>query len=439
MTEGKPPQTGNQPQTISQAATLLSIALLFTCMGVLTSLNDVLIPHLKEVFSLNYQGALLIQLIWFSAFLLLSTPASLVIRKTSYQLGMTTGYSLTSAGCLLFLPAAWLHCYPLFLLALLVIAAGVCFLLVVSNPYASALGDSRTIHRRLMILHGFFAAGMTLAPWLSGPAILSYPPITHATQITTTDRLSLAETVITPYLLLALCLGGIAILTARQHLPDILQNERERKPAPKPQHIREQSAWHQRHTLFGSIAVFMYVGTEVLLGSFMVGFIKELSLPMSSAAMARFIGYYWLGIAMGRFLAPWFLHAIRPRIMLGVSAWLSLLMVLCGIFADGYIALTAITLIGLCNSVMYPLIYSLSMQNLSPMTATQASGILSSAGVGGGIVPLVAAVIADHYGIRGGFWVSVCCYGYILYYSIKGCEIATQETDNSETTKMRDK
>ncbi len=438
MTADKSPQTGNQPQATSQAAALLSIALLFTSMGVLTSLNDVLIPHLKEVFSLNYQGALLIQLIWFSAFLLLSTPASLAIRKTSYQFGMIAGYSLASAGCLLFLPAAWSHSYPLFLLALLVIAAGVCFLLVVSNPYASALGDSRTIHRRLMVLHGFFAVGMTLAPWLSGPAILSYPPITHETQITITDRLSLAETVVTPYLLLALCLAGIAFLTARQHLPDILKNERERKPDSKHHDLKEQSAWHQRHTLLGSLAIFMYVGTEVLLGSFMVSFIKDLSLPMTSAAMARFIGYYWLGIAIGRFLAPWFLHEIPPRVMLGISAWLSLLMVLCGIFADGYIALTAITLIGLCNSVMYPLIYSLSMQNLNPMAATQASGILSSAGVGGGIVPLVAAMIADHYGIRGGFWVSACCYGYILYYSIKGCEITTRKTKR-ETTKMRDK
>ncbi|OQX35042.1 MAG: hypothetical protein B0D91_11550 [Oceanospirillales bacterium LUC14_002_19_P2] len=404
-------------------------------MGVLTSLNDVLIPHLKEVFSLNYQGALLIQLIWFSAFLLLSTPASLVIRKTSYQFGMTTGYSLTSVGCLLFLPTARLRSYPLFLLALLVIAAGVCFLLVVSNPYASALGDNRTIHRRLIVLHGFFAIGMTLAPWLSGPAILSYPPITHETQLATSDRLSLAETVIAPYLLLAISLAGTAFLTARQHLPDILQKERERKPDNKQHNLGEQSAWHQRHTLLGSIAIFMYVGTEVLLGSFMVSFIKDLSLPMSSAAMTRFIGYYWLGIAIGRFLAPWFLHEIRPRIMLGMSAWLSLLMMICGIFANGYIALAAITLIGLCNSVMYPLIYSLSMQNLSPMAAAQASGILSSAGVGGGLVPLSAAIIADHYGIRGAFWVSACCYGYILYYSMKGCEITTQEPDSSEKIK----
>ena len=427
--------TEKHPPGTSQARALLAIALLFTCMGVLTSLNDVLIPHLKEVFNLSYQGAFLIQLIWFSAFLLLSAPASLAIRKKSYQFGMTTGYCLTSAGCLIFLPAAWLHCYPLFLLALLVIAAGVCFLLVVSNPYASALGDSRTIHRRLMILHGFFAVGMTLAPWLSGPAILSYPPITHESQLTISDRLSLAETVIEPYLLLATCLAGIAFLTARQHLPDILQKERERKPDAKEHNFREHSAWHQRHTLLGSIAIFMYVGTEVLLGSFMVSFIKDLSLPMSSAAMARFIGYYWLGIAIGRFLAPWFLHEIRPRIMLGMSAWLSLLMVICGIFANGYIALAAITLIGLCNSVMYPLIYSLSMQNLSPMAAAQASGILSSAGVGGGIVPLSAAIIADHYGIRGAFWVSACCYGYILYYSMKGCEITTQEPDSSEKIK----
>ncbi|GAA4649900.1 hypothetical protein GCM10023116_21810 [Kistimonas scapharcae] len=249
MTKGKHPNTRNQPPTPSQAAALLAIALLFTCMGVLTSLNDVLIPHLKEVFSLSYQGALLIQLIWFSAFLLLSTPASLVIRKTSYQFGMTTGYCLTSAGCLLFLPAAWTRCYPLFLLALLVIAAGVCFLLVVSNPYASALGDSRTIHRRLMILHGFFAVGMTLAPWLSGPAILSYPPVTHETQLVISDRLSLAETVIEPYLLLATCLAGIAFLTARQHLPDIFQKERERKPDAREHNFREHSAWHQRHTL----------------------------------------------------------------------------------------------------------------------------------------------------------------------------------------------
>ncbi len=397
-----------------QAVGLFSVAMLFAVMGILTSLNDIMIPHLKEVFSLTYREALIIQLVWFTAFLVFSYPASILVKRTSYKKGMIIGYLLTGTGCFLYYPIALVCSYIAFLTALFVIAIGVSLLQTISNPYGASLGKPETAHNRLVILHGFHALGMTLAPWLLGPMILSYPPIGETMQLEVSQRYELAKTVISPYLALTVILLFITYLTWQQKLPNPLINE-----AGLTNH---DSAWHYRHTLFGALAAFAYVGTEVLLGSFMINFIKSLGLKMSSAQMAHFISYYWFGIMVGRFAGPWIMTRVSARQFLALSSLLSLVLVLGGIYCNGWLALWAVTLVGLCNSIMFPLIYSLALNKLSPNTAIQASGIISTAIIGGGLIPMLAALIADFEGIQQAFWVSFCCYAIILSFSLFGCK-----------------
>ncbi|WP_020582287.1 sugar MFS transporter [Endozoicomonas elysicola] len=390
---------------------LTAIAVLFFMMGVLTSLNDVLIPHLKNVFQLSYFEALLIQVVWFFAYLINSYPCGQVVRRTSYRVGMISGYLVSALGCLLFFGAWYLDSYYFFLVALFVVASGVSFLQVVSSPYGAALGSPSTEHQRLVFLHAFFALGTTVAPIVAGPEILN---ASRATGLMGLSLLSLTQqgamTLLLPYGFLGGTLMLLALVNSVLPMPDLLAQDRQDKESC------EDSAWNYPHTILGAVAIFFYVGTEVLLGSFIINYalLEQVDLPYS--VLSLFVSLYWGGMLIGRLLGPWLMNYARADYLLIISGIGACGLLIGGMISSGLIAVLLVALVGLFNSIMFPVIYGLSMKGLSPIVATQASAIVTTSIVGGAIIPLVGGVAADHWGIKAAFCLSVFCYLIISAY-----------------------
>ena len=413
--------TPPQSESTIRLITLGAISVLFMVMGILTALNDILIPHLKEVFQLSYLQALTIQTVWFSAYLSTGYPFGLLVRRASYKKGIVYGYLLCMTGCLLFLVSWLVDGFPAYLLTLFIIGAGVSLLQVVSNPYGAAMGKQDSAHQRLVFLHAFFALGTTLAPMILGPEILSEStsPLINIEQMSFSQ--TLADSILRPYLLLALLLALLAMCNQVLPMPDLLAEDRQRTDS------QTDSAWRYKHTVLGAVAAFFYVGAEVLLGSFIINFIKTELPDMAATEMPVFVSIYWGGILAGRLAGPWFLAKVSPERTLMISALWCLLLVVVGISGSGLTAVFAIAAVGLGNSMMFPIIYGLSMKHLKPLVATQASGIISTAIAGGAFLPLIGGWLADQWGVFSAFWVSFISYAIILYYALAGCRSAPPE------------
>ncbi len=389
---------------------LVAIAVLFFMMGVLTSLNDVLIPHLKAVFELSYFQALLIQVVWFLAYMVNSYPCGQIVRWTSYRTGMVSGYLIAALGCLLFLFAWYLDNYYAFLITLFVVASGISFLQVVSSPYGAALGDPSTEHQRLVFLHAFFALGTTVAPMVAGPAILDSAGAELLNPGSASETQQGTMTLLMPYGLLGLLLLVLALVNSALPMPDLIAEDR------LDEQSANDSAWRYPHTIFGAVAVFFYVGTEVLLGSFIINYalFERVELPYSELSL--FVSLYWGGMLIGRLSGPLLMKYVRSDYLLIISGLGACFLLVVGMTNHGLIAVLMVALVGLFNSTMFPVIYGLAMKGLSPMVATQASGIVTTAIVGGAVIPLAGGIAADLWGIKSALCCSAFCYLIISTY-----------------------
>lgn len=396
---------------------LTALTSLFFMWGFLTCLNDILIPYLKAVFSLNFTQAMLIQFCFFTAYGIVSTPAGKLVRKIGYQKGIVCGLSVATIGCLLFIPAAHYVVYPIFLGALFVLAAGITILQVSANPYVTALGNPETASSRLTMTQAFNSLGTTIAPFFGSILILS-AATAGAHELQQSQN---ADSVIVPYLILAAALAILAIIFSRLKLPVISEhNLTEQSEANIPSNSR--SAWDYPHLVLGAIGIFVYVGAEVAIGSFLVNFIAEphiAGLPESQAA--HYVAYYWGGAMVGRFIGAAVMQKVRPGYVLAFNASMATLLIAVAAFGSGKIAMYAILLVGLCNSIMFPTIFALAVNKLGPHTS-QGSGILCTAIIGGAFIPLLQGVLADAMGIQLAFILPIFCYVYIIFYGLKGSE-----------------
>lgn len=391
---------------------LVAIAVLFIMMGVLTSLNDILIPHLKAVFELSYFQALLIQVVWFLAYMVNSYPCGQLVRKTSYRVGMVAGYLVAALGCFLFFIAWYLDHYYIFLVALFVVASGVSFLQVVSSPYGAALGSPSTEHQRLIFLHAFFALGTTIAPMLAGSVILhpeGFEPVNIGSATVTQQG---AMTLLIPYGALGVILLVLALVNSLLPMPDLLAEDRLSGKSS------DDSAWRYPYTILGAVAVFFYVGTEVLLGSFIINYalFEQVDLPYN--VLSLFVSLYWGCMLTGRLLGPWLMNYARADHLLIISGLGAVCLLIGGMSSSGLIAVLLVAFVGLFNSTMFPVIYGLSMKGLSPVVATQASAIVTTSIVGGAVIPLAGGIAADQWGIKAAFCLSIVCYLIISAYGV---------------------
>jgi FHS family L-fucose permease-like MFS transporter len=404
----------------SYTVPLAIVTTLFFMWGFLTCLNDILVPHLKPIFDLNYKEIMLIQFAFFGAYFLFSIPSAKVIDLIGYQRSMVVGLLTMGAGAFLFVPAASVPSYPLFLLALIVLAAGITCLQVAANPYVTVLGNPATASSRLNLTQAFNSLGTFLAPFFGGLLILTAAPKTIeeiralAPDALRAYRLHEAATVKMPYVGLGLALVLLAIAIGSFKLPKI----------PQAQHkVGEKvndSIWKHRNLIFGAIGIFVYVGAEVSIGSFLVNYF---SLPeiggLTEKVAASFVAFYWGGAMVGRFIGSGLLQKMKTGHLLGICAVCAAALVTISMLSSGHFAMWSIILVGFFNSIMFPSIFALGVAELGPLTG-DGSGVMIMAIVGGAILPLAQGAIADRIGIHHAFFLPVICYLYILFFALSG-------------------
>ena len=407
------PVAAGSSATTTNTGPLVIVTILFFMWGLLTSLNDVLIPHLKAIYTLNYLQAMLVQFCFFGAYFIVSLPAGALIRRIGYQKGAVTGLLIGACGCALFYPAAQ-GGYGLFLFAFFVLAAGITILQVAANPYVTVLGPAPTASSRLTLTQAFNSLGTTIGPALGGMLILAGAGGVAADQ---------AAAVQGPYLALAAALAILAGLFALARLPRI-----DHADAGVPVEGAAGSALQYRHLVLGAVAIFLYVGGEVSIGSFLVNFLGEASVAgMPAAQAASYVSVYWGGALIGRFIGFAVMRVVSPGKALAFNALLAIALVLAAIFGRGQAAMWAILAVGLCNSIMFPTIFSMALHGLGRHTG-QGSGILCMAIVGGAIVPFLQGWLADHIGVQPSFFVPAACYGFILFFGLKYANLHRQGT-----------
>jgi len=386
---------------------LLPLALmvsLYFVIGFITSLNDILIPHFKDLFHLKNVEALLVQFCFFGAYFVMSLPCGWIVGKIGYKTSIVVALAIMGIGLLLFLPASMLIFYPLFLFALFVVGSGLALLQVAINPYVGALGPPETAASRLNLCGGLNSLATTIAPRIGAFFIFVGAAAT---------TVELAQSVRMPYVILAAGAFVMAGITALVHLPRLIETNTGSSKV-------EGSAWKVSHLRLGAIAIFCYVGAEVAIGSIMINFLGQPSMgAMSHSEAAHYVSYYWGSAMIGRFIGFVALQKIKAEKGLAFVAVMALLFVGTGIAAHGQLAVWAIVGCGLFNSIMWPCIFPLSVKDLGPLTS-QGSGILITMVVGGAIIPEIQAYLADLFGYQPSFSVILLCYAYILFFAVKG-------------------
>ena len=403
--------------TGSTRGPLTILTLLFFMWGLLTSLNDVLIPHLKAVYTLSYVQAMLVQFCFFGAYFIASLPAGALVRRVGYQRGVVAGLVLAAAGCAMFYPAAT-GGYGMFLCALFVLACGITILQVAANPFVTVLGDPAGASGRLTLTQAFNSLGTTIAPVIGGMLILGAGAI-GAEELRRMSAASQANyhaadaaSVQLPYLVLSAALLLLALLFARARLPKI-------QAAAASAGAAQGAIFRHRHLVLGMVGIFMYVGAEVSIGSFLINFLGEPAIAaMPAASAAHYVGLYWGGAMVGRFVGFFLMRRTSPGKALACSATGSIALILVALFATGPLAMWSLLAVGLCNAIMFPVIFSMALHKLGPQTE-RGSGLLCMAIVGGAIVPFIQALVADGAGVQASFWVPLACYAYVLFYGVR--------------------
>ncbi len=402
---------------------LVILTSLFFMWGFITCLNDILIPHLKSLFDLNYTQAMLIQFCFFTAYFIVSLPSGMIVEKIGYRKGIVIGLVTIGIGCLTFLPAALYTSYAIFLAGFFILASGITLLQVAANPYVTILGKPETASSRLNLTQAFNSLGTTVAPIFGSYLILS-AAVKTAEEISKMNgaelsayKLAQASSVIAPYVGIAVTLFIMAVIFAIIKLPEIEAQSSEEQTSPEG--VR-RSAWTYSHLVLGAIGIFVYVGGEVSIGSFLVNYLGQpdiAGLPESVAG--KYVSFYWGGAMVGRFIGSAVQAYIKPGKVLGFNAFMAAALVIISMLTFGKIAMWTILLVGLFNSIMFPTIFSLAISGLGKSTG-QGSGILCMAIVGGAIIPLIQGAIADKIGIHHAFILPVFCYAYIAFYGFIG-------------------
>ena len=406
--------------TESYRRPLSILTTLFFMWGFITCLNDILVPHLKSIFDLNYTNVMLVQFAFFSAYFLCSIPWSRIVNSIGYQKTMVAGLLTMGIGAALFVPAASVASFPLFLTALIVLAAGITGLQVAANPYVIVLGKPETASSRLVLTQAFNSLGTTVAPAIGGALILSATPLAIgqlrqlSPQAQHLLRMQQAASVKAPYIIISIVLVLLAVLIANSKLPKIEQAER------RPSEKISDSIWKHPNLLFGALAIFTYVGAEVSIGSFMVSYFSQSDIAgLSTPVAAGYVSFYWGGAMIGRFIGAGVLQRVKTGYLLGVCAICSATLVTVSILTGGHLAMWSMIAVGFFNSIMFPSIFALGVAELGSLTAS-GSGLINMAIVGGAIIPLIQGAIADSIGIHHAFILPVICYLYIVFYALRG-------------------
>jgi FHS family L-fucose permease-like MFS transporter len=388
----------------------ITVTALFFIFGFITNLNMALVPHLKAIFTLPYAWAMLAESAFFLAYFVFSAPTSKLIETIGYKRTMVVSLFIQVIGCLLFIPAARMVSFPLFLSAVFVVGAGVTALQTSANPYVSILGPDSSSSIRLNLAQAFNSIGGTIAPLVAGAYILADPA-----KLTTPA--AVANTVRVPYMLIAAGLLLLGMAVAFMHLPHVEQTQTFR-PGKDGDPILSRSIWSYGHTVLGAIGIFLYVGVEVGLASIAVNYFKQQGI--STAATASYlVSLYWFGALVGRLLGAGIMTKVNPGKLLGIFGVVAAILIAVSMFTSGNVAIATLVLCGFFNSVMFPNIFTLGIAGLGPMTS-KGSGLIMTAVVGGAVIPYLIGAMADKTTIQTAFVIPMVCYLYIAFYGFVG-------------------
>jgi FHS family L-fucose permease-like MFS transporter len=378
---------------------------LYFGIGFITALNDILIPHFKDLFHLTNVKALMVQLCFFGAYFVMSLPSGSIVGKIGYKRGIVVALTVMGIGLLLFLPASMIIFYPLFLFALFIVGSGLALLQVAINPYVGALGAPETAAARLNLCGFLNSFATTIAPKIGAAFIFIAAGASAA---------ELARSVRMPYVILAGCAFAMAVLTAFVDLPKLLEG------GSGSGDSSYAGALRFKHLRLGALAIFFYVGAEVAIGSVMINFLGQPSMGgLSHEAAAKYVSLYWGGAMCGRLIGFFAMQKIRARPALVFVSSIASLLIVMGILMHGHVAMWAIVACGLFNSVMWPCIFPMSVEGLGRFTS-HGSGILIMMVVGGAIIPEVQGLLADKLGYQPSFAIVLLCYLYILFFALRG-------------------
>lgn len=394
----------------------LFVFVLFFVFGGITSLNDVIIPKLKELFTLSYAQAMLVQSAFFTAYFLVSLPASGIVRRVGYMRTAALGVATMAVGCLLFIPASASGTFAVFLAALFVLAAGITTVQVVANPLISLLGRPATAHSRLTFAQAFNSLGTTVFPYFGSILILGSLANVDVTTLTgdalAAYRTEETQVVVRTYLGLAAALVILALLIW------LRRNRLVETPAPQENIFEAFTLLKQKRFGLGALCIFLYVGAEVAIGSLIVNYLMQMdTMALAEQDAGKHVPLYWGGALLGRFVGAYFLARFSPGKLLAGVATSAIVLLLLSMNSSGAVSGWALLAIGLCNSIMFPTIFSLACEGLG-VRAAEGSGVICVAIVGGAIVPPLTGAVADITGLKLALLVPALCYAVIVVYGI---------------------
>jgi FHS family L-fucose permease-like MFS transporter len=425
-------QTHSHPTHTNYSAMAMVTTLFFT-WGFCTVLNDAVIPHLQSIFGLSYVQAAFIQLAFFGSYFVFALPAGKLVERVGYQRTMVIGLLMMCVGALLFIPSAIAATYAFFLAAEVVLAAGVTLLQVAANPYVTILGPAETASSRLNLTQAFNTLGDSVAPYVGGILILG--GAAAASQVVAplggpalnAYRIHQAASIKLPFLAIAAATAILALAVGLYRFPRIAVTSEFR---PADLDIKQDSIWNHPHLYLGAIAIFIYVGAEVSIGSFLVKYFADptiAGLPLEKGA--KLVTFYWAGMMVGRFVGSWAMQRLAANWMLAWSGAGACLLVLASLLGTGHFAVVTILAVGLFNSIMFPTIFTLAIAELGPLTG-RGSGLLVQAIVGGAFFPVIMGYLADHYGIHHSLLMPLLCYLFVIYYGWSGYRIRPTEAQS---------
>jgi FHS family L-fucose permease-like MFS transporter len=426
-------------QQETQTFAFIAMTCLFFFWGFITVLNDILIPFLKESFDLNYTQAMLVQFCFFGAYFIVSPLANRLIDRIGFQLGIVIGLLTAALGCLLFYPSADLNVYVLFLVSFFVLASGITILQVAANPYVAALGPEKTAASRLNLAQAANSLGTTVGPVIGSMLILgAVAADASAVQI--------------PYIMIGAVLVIAALLFRNINLPTLAHVESEASDGKDSlrSHLLFSGAIvlamvlgltvvaglivvvalgynfyglrQHRSMVLGALAIFLYVGGEVSIGSFLVNYLAESSIAgMEIAEAGEMVGYYWGAAMIGRLVGAALMNFIASTKYLAGNAVIAILMIIISMNSTGDVAMWSILAVGFFNSIMFPTIFTLAVKGLGNMTS-KGSGLVCQGIVGGALIPVIQGMAADGVGIQMSFVVPMVCYVYIGWYALRGAD-----------------
>lgn len=426
--------TNSSPKK-SYTGAFATVTSLFFLWGFITVFVDSLIPRLREVFELTYFQSGLVQFAFFIAYCLVSIPAGFILPKLGYKKGLILGLVTMGFGCLLFWPASGFRLYELFLAGLFILAGGMTILQVAANPYVAMLGPEKSASSRLNLAQAFNSLGTTIAPVFGALLILSdkVKSTDEIQQLAEPEKLAYyaaeASAVQFPFMVVAGFILAIAIVLTFIKLPTVIDTSIEGSYA---------KVFRNKRLMLGALGIFVYVGSEVAIGSYLVNYFLDMNLAehiKASPAMSWvaslflndlneispkgivgvFVTFYWGGAMIGRFVGAALTSEFQPGRVLATFGGLAILMVLLSISTQGFVAMWAILSVGLFNSIMFPTIFTLAISDLGD-NKPQGSGILCTAIVGGAFIPPLFGLLTDATGFKMALLLLVLCYGFILFY-----------------------